>query len=747
MAQCLSFLLILIFFSTHIHACSQTERTSLLAFALTLSSPSFNWTSSNCCHWEGITCNQDGLVTHLSLPSKGLRRNGGISPLSSLKNLTHLTYLNLSRNSLYGSPGQTRLFLSFNHLEILDLSYNLLSGELPISPLSGSIRMLDLSSNSFDGDIPSSFFQQAWNLTSFNVSNNSFTGFLPTSICFTSSPLIRVLDFSFNKYFNGSIFPGIGECSKLKVFRAGKNNLSGILPEDMYNVTTLEQISLPLNSLYGVLSDGILNLTNLAILDLHFNQFSGVLPLHFGKLSKLKLLLLHFNNLKGPLPLALMNCSSLIELNLAVNHFEGDLSMYNFSKLSRLRKLDLLKNQFTGTFPTSLYSCKSLKAIRLSANDIEGQIQPEILSLKSLAYLSLSFNRLTNITRAIKILMHCESLMFLSFAASFEEEEVPADLGMADFDGFQNLRFLDLSDNEVTGQIPIWLSKLKKLEVLNLNSNKFTGPIPSQLGTLPRLFHVDLGFNLISGEFPKEICSLPMLVSQNNLSTNSDLELPIYLTVDGKRAQQYNSLLYFPGAILLHSNSITGNIPIEIGQLQLLRTLSLKNNFFTGKIPNQISNLKQLATLDLSVNHFSGNIPASLTSLNFLAVFNISYNNLEGQIPTGTQLQGFSALAFEGNPNLCGPPLPNECQPLPNDGIDGDDNNNSRNVNSEHQVPWILVSAVPGFVVGFWAVCGSLIFIKTWRYAYFQFLDNAYDSLYVMIAVGIKRMKRRVNGS
>ncbi|XP_062015124.1 receptor-like protein 2 [Rosa rugosa] len=747
MAQCLSFLLILIFFSTHIHACSQTERTSLLAFALTLSSPSLNWTSSNCCHWEGITCNQDDLVTQLSLPSKGLRHNESISPLSSLENLTHLTYLNLSRNSLYGSPGQTRLFLSLNHLEILDLSYNLLSGELPIFPLSGSIRMLDLSSNSFNGEVPSSFFQKAWNLTSFNISNNTFKGSIPSSLCFTSSSLIRVLDFSFNK-FNGRISPGLGHCSKLKVFRAGNNNLSGILPEDMYNVTTLEQISLPLNSLYGVLSGRILNLTNLAILDLQFNQFSGVLPLHFGKLSKLKLLLLQINNLRGSLPPSLMNCTSLIELNLGANHFEGDLSMYNFSKLSRLRKLDLLKNQFTGTFPTSLYSCKFLKAIRLAANDIVGQIQPEILSLKSLSFLSLALNRLTNITGAIKILMHCKSLIFLSLGSSFEEEEVPADFGMADFDGFQNLLFLDLSHNEVTGQIPIWLFKLKKLEVLNLNSNKFTGPIPSLLWTLPRLFYVDLGFNLISGEFPKELCSLPMLVSQNNNLSTDDLELPIYSTKDGgKTGVQYNSnLLYYPRSIYLGSNSLTGNIPIEIGQLQLLRALSLENNFFTGKIPNQISNLKQLANLDLSMNHFSGNIPASLTSLNFLAVFNVSFNNLEGQIPTGTQFQSFSESAYEGNPNLCGPPLPNKCQPLPIDGIDGDDNN-SRYVNSEHQVPWTLVSAVPGFVVGFWAVCGSLIFIKTWRYAYFRFLDNAYDSLYVMIAVGIKRRKRRVNGS
>ncbi|KAL6283430.1 hypothetical protein ACE6H2_014359 [Prunus campanulata] len=170
------FLLFLLFsyiISTNIHACKQAERSSLLSFASTLSSPPLNWTSIDCCRWKGITCNKDGWVTHLLLPSKGLK--GGLLP-SSLANLTHITHLNLSHNSLYGSL-ETQFFLSLNRLQILDLSYNLLSGELPLSLPSSNIQTLDLSSNHFHGAIPSSFFQQASNLTSFNVSNNIFEGF------------------------------------------------------------------------------------------------------------------------------------------------------------------------------------------------------------------------------------------------------------------------------------------------------------------------------------------------------------------------------------------------------------------------------------------------------------------------------------------------------------------------------------------------------------------------------------------
>ncbi|CAL8150794.1 unnamed protein product [Prunus armeniaca] len=249
----------------------------------------------NCCHWEGITCDADGWVTHLLLPSKGLK--GGMFP-SSLGNITHLAHLNLSNNSLYGSL-EFRFFKSLNRLQILDLSYNLLSSELPLYLGSNNyIQKLDFSSNRFHGAIPFSFFQQARNLTSFNVSNNNFSGPIPSSNCLKhSSPLTRLLDFSSNK-FQGSISRGLGECSELQVFRASHNNLSGFLPVDIYDATKLEELALPLNSIYGPISDRIVNLTNLPILDLSINQLSGVLLINLGKLSKLKLLTLGYNHLE-----------------------------------------------------------------------------------------------------------------------------------------------------------------------------------------------------------------------------------------------------------------------------------------------------------------------------------------------------------------------------------------------------------------------------------------------------------------
>lgn len=49
-----------------------------------------------------------------------------------------------------------------------------------------------------------------------------------------------------------------------------------------------------------------------------------------------------------------------------------------------------------------------------------------------------------------------------------------------------------------------------------------------------------------------------------------------------------------------------------------------------------------------------------------------------------------------------------------------------------------------GFVVGFWGVCGSLIFNKTWRYSYFNFLNDVNDWIYVMVAVHKAKLLRMI---
>ncbi|XP_050112044.1 receptor-like protein 2 isoform X2 [Malus sylvestris] len=697
------------FISTN-HGCKEADHNSLLS-SFDISSSGLNWSSSDCCHWEGIACDADGRVTHISLPANQLQ--GSIS--RSLGSLTHLSHLNLSHNLLSG-PLEAGLFLSSSCLEILDLSYNLLSGELPLLLSSSYIQIVDLSNNQFNSTIPSSFLQHAWNLSSLNVNNNHFTGQIPSSICLRST-LLRVLDFSHNN-FSGPIPPGLGNCSKLEVFRAGDNILSGSLPADIYNAQALQEISLSTNGLVGPISENV------------------------GKLSKLKLMRLHYNNLQGHLPPSLMNCTNLVEINLGFNFFSGNISVLDFSKLTQLSKLDCISNNLTGTWPISLYSCKSLKALRLSTNDFEGQIRPEILQLKNLTFLSLARNRLTNVTGAMKILTGFKSLKVLLLSKNFIGEEMP-DGDITVDSGLQNLCVFSLLKCRMTGHIPTWISKLGKLEVLDLSFNRLTGTIPGWLGTLPHLFFLLLNDNLISGEFPKELCRLQALVSQKaaNETCHCSLELPVYFQRGNNAtmlSSQYKYLYNMPRVISLRNNSLSGSIPFEIGQLQFLQQLDLSINNFSGNIPDQIANLPKLERLELNSNHLSGEIPSSLSNLHFLSTFTVAYNNLEGPIPAGTQLQGFSVSAFEGNPKLCGAPLSNQC--LPSNGNDADENENNQDLDDdEDQSLWFGLSVVLGFFVGLLGFCCPLLLKRTWRYAYFQLLDN----IQFMLHLKWRRLRRR----
>lgn len=642
-------------------ACREQDRIALISFNSSIS-PSLEWSfSQDCCHWEGIQCDQNGYVSHLNLTFKGL--SGRISP--ALVNLSHLSYLNLSYNSFSGFL-PIEFLTSLNSLQHVDFSYNRLSWENGIFPtfiLPATVQTFDMSSNRFQGEIPPSVFQNALSLISFNASNNSLSGQIPSTLCQNSSYPLRELGLSLNK-LSGQVNPEIGKCSGLEIFRAGFNSLEGSLPVQIYNAVALQELSLPGNQLNGNLSDSIVNLSNLRILELYSNQLTGIIPQNIGKLFNLQRLVLDVNNFMGFLPPSLLNCSSLSTLKLRSTGLEGDISSLDFSNLIALTTLDLGDNKLSGTLPPSLYLCKSLTAVRFANNTLEGEIPNEITKLQSLAFLSLSINKLRNISGAISILMGCKKLTTLILSKNFFGEPMPSEVINSTSPGFQNLEILALGGCKLVGQFPAWLRDLPELKVLDLSQNRVSGSIPDWLDTLPKLFYIDVSENLMSGKFSEQLVRLPRLVTGQdpNLVDRSYLELPVFVLPNNATNQQfYNQLSNLPPAIYLGNNSFWGSIPVEIGDLKNLHVLDVSHNNLSGPIPDQLSNLTNLERLDLSYNHFSGEIPASLKNLTFLSYFSVAYNDLQGLIPAGGQFDTFQNSSFVGNPGLCGQILNRSC--------------------------------------------------------------------------------------
>ncbi|KAF8685362.1 hypothetical protein HU200_043986 [Digitaria exilis] len=386
-------------------SCTEQESNSLLQFIAGLSQSSGltkSWQNgTDCCSWEGISCSPERTVTDVFLACRGLQ--GFISPF--LGNLTGLLHLNLSFNLLSGDLPLE--LVSSRSIIVLDVSFNQLSGDLPDIPsstLARPLKVLNISSNIFTGRFPSTSWEVMKSLTLLNASNNSFIGTIPTIFC-VNTPYFAVLELSYNQ-FSGSIPPGLGNCSLLTSLGAGHNSLSGTLPDELFNITSLKQLSFPNNQIKGSLH-GISKLINLVTLDLGWNELQGNIPDSIGELKRLEEIRLDYNQMSGELPSTLGACTNLRSINLMSNGFSGELTRVNFSTLTNLHTLDLVLNNFTGKIPESIYSCSNLVAPRFSGNWFSGQLSEGFANLESLSFLSIGNNSLTNVTRALQILSSC----------------------------------------------------------------------------------------------------------------------------------------------------------------------------------------------------------------------------------------------------------------------------------------------------------------------------------------------------
>ncbi|CAL1393579.1 unnamed protein product [Linum trigynum] len=684
--------------ATAYNLCHEEERSSLLKFTQDFTIKSDvetrcrnklqSWMASfNCCDWDGVDCDESsGHIIGLDLSSSCL--HGSINSSSTHFHLPQLRRLNLANNNFNHSPVPSAV-ARLTHLESLNLSSASFSARIPpsISQLS-KIVVLDLSDNdnlvlgkyAFVDLIRNSTRLQHLNLGSVNMS----------------------VDMS-STHGGGHDLVNLTSLEFLNLSNCG---LYGELPSTIFHLPNLQLLSLGLNlGLKGQLVEDFNSTSPLQSLDLHYTNFSGTVPTSIGNLASLSAVNLWHCAFHGTLPVSLGNLTNLAFLSLSKNNFEphdfsffswigkrttnlyylglsyiplvGDFPTY-LANLTNLSHLYMHECHISGQFPsTSIFALRHLQQLGLSSNNLTGALDfNDFLDLQSLDALSLTGN------------LNISLLFFFNDTSSIttthhRKKFIALDLGSCNIGRFpemlrheNELVSLDLSNNNIHGEIPEWLwsANQDSLEYIDLSGNfltGFEGPTvsiitgssgstsdinassrPSSLvvpwtkakilrlgsnllqGNLPipppSIQHLDLSNNELEGEIWPDICSIFITshpsyldLSHNNLSGR-------LLPCLGSQLSASLELLKLDG------NKFTGEIPQPYLAGCNLKVLVLGDNLLAGEVPKSLANCTRLEFLILGNNQINDTFPYYLGALPQLQVLILRGNLFHGAIiPAG----------------------------------------------------------------------------------------------------------------
>ncbi|XP_042483780.1 receptor-like protein 6 [Macadamia integrifolia] len=513
---------------------------------------------TDCCSWEGVTCNvTTGYVIRLDL---NFKLSGPIYSNSSLFGLHHLQRLSLAYNDFKLAPipsGFDRL-PSLTHL---NLSYSNFSGQIPWE-FSRLTRLVSLDLSTFDFDYYDYYCynfnichrilklerpnlkELIQNLTSLvelyldgvdisspsssptQGSNHHWSQVLPQSL-----PNLRSLSLS-GCGLSGPIQSSFSQLVFLEELRLdGNYNLSLEVPNFLPpNFSQLKTLSLSSCGLYGKFPSSVFQLPNLQIFDVSNNSllngqlsdfplnnsfqfislsdinFSGAIRDSIGNLRFLTTLRLGNCNFSGSIPPSLTNLTQLTELHLSSNSFTGSVPMFNKDNVPNLTYLDLSDNLLDGTIHSSLFTLPSLYDLNLLNNQLSGRLDQlfhnsSLLSSSSLECMDLSGNKLNGqIPKSISQFSSLQSLYLSSndFSGTVKMEDM--------FGNLENLSVLHLSNNnllslEFGNTSSSFHPQLYELRLGSCHIKEF----PNFLRTQEQLWELDLSNNQIQGHVPSWI--------------------------------------------------------------------------------------------------------------------------------------------------------------------------------------------------------------------------------------------------
>ncbi|AXT18307.1 hypothetical protein D7030_08395 [Flavobacteriaceae bacterium AU392] len=525
---------------------STAERDALIA--LYNATDGANWTNNTnwntaapVCDWYGVIV-ENGTITQLNLTSNGLI---GTIP-TELSALTELRGFRLDYNQLTGSiPSWVFNLQSTSSIDIL-LNNNQLSGVLPTTMNSPNIRYLYLNRNQLQGDIPIQI-ENLTNVERLRISDNDFTGTIPNILGNLANlkelwlngnqlsgqipnelgNLLNLNDLRLSANELSSAIPNeLGGLTSLTILNLGGNQLSGTIPSAFGNLTNLTALTLDNNQLTGTIPSTFGNLINLITLTLNNNLLTGEIPLEFQNLINIRDLRFNDNQLNGIIPIYLANHTNLISLifrnnDFIFNDFETEHSgytnlsqQYSYAPQAKVDEEETI-NVFEGagfTLTTSLSSPNNSYQWYKNGVAIPGATNKEYIITEDASAIDEGVYYVTatnSIVTGLTLQRNDITVTVTVDECDISEEERDALIALYNATNGPNwtnntnwntsasvcdwygvtvtngtVTNLNLSNNQLSGNIPLELVELTNLISLSLNDNQLSGTIPSGLSEI-----------------------------------------------------------------------------------------------------------------------------------------------------------------------------------------------------------------------------------------------------------------------
>ena len=444
--------------------------------------------------------------------------------INTLCPLNNLNSLNVSNNHLQSLSDIEVTDGCLGSVQILDLSYNQINGELNNEQLQlwSSVSTLILKNNYIEKITGDSLNMLKVTLRTLDLSENRIES-LPEDV-FSQGHYISWIDLSKNAIHDlpKKIFKH--QHQTLKHLNLSRNNLKLLDKNVFANLSQLSNLDLSQNFLETLHPKAFEGLKHLEHLNLGYNYITNFHPVLLSDLIKLQSLCLSGNRLTTLPDDAFSNLASLSHLLLDSNQLENQLNPNVFNKVkNHLKILDLSQNKLK-EISSALkgLSGGSLQSLSISDNFVSNL---KSIQLSSLWRLQASNNSLSNMTLisfrdlpGLQVLDLSKNQISRIKMGTFQSNKALQAIRLDGnrleqmqglFQDLPNLSWLNISDNKIEmfdyAMIP------KSLQWLDIHQNKITG-LENYFSSFDdtnkderKLANVDASFNHIQELGPQNV--------------------------------------------------------------------------------------------------------------------------------------------------------------------------------------------------------------------------------------------------